>query len=195
MRENMEMLHTPALQTDASQPIEQTPVEKPIIIFLFGLTGAGKSKMGETIRDMYGFYLHEGDDDYTPALRENIRTGRVSTLEERDEYNAAIIERVKMLQKDHPRMVVAQMFPLNKHRAWLRANFPGAIFVWVKTPIELIDERLETRRGHTVDKSYAQRIRSSFELPDFPHEEIENDGNVITYRERIEKFMDKILAN
>lgn len=191
---SLESITQPSMPPSRGETLpEREPAEKPVLIFLFGLTGAGKSQMAGIIRDMYEFHLHEGDDDFTDALKENICTGKVSTLEERDEFNRGIIDAVKGLQQTHQRLVVAQMFPLNRHRAWLRANFPEAIFVLVQTPIDLIDDRLEIRRGHVVDKEYAQRIRSSFEEPDFPCIIINNDKDVETYKERIQSFMETVL--
>lgn len=185
--------HNVSIGERSLQSAEQKKLNEPKLIFLFGLTGAGKSTAGQYLRDKYGFELHEGDDDFTDALRDNIRTGKVSTLEERDEYNLHIIEVVRQIWQDHDRLVVAQMFPLNRHRAWLREQFPSATFIWVQTQVELIDDRLELRRGHRVDKSYAQKIRSSFEIPDFEHFNISNNGDSAQLEKEIDTIMDSLV--
>ena len=136
----------------------------PAVVFLFGLSGAGKTYCGNLIASRLGYFCYDLDADCTPEMRAAIAEGRSFTDTMRDDFFAIVCERIRELRGQHPRLLVMQAAYKERHRAMVVSQHPGLRMVWVDAPDELIGERLKTR-GDAVSAQYASRIRANFEAP------------------------------
>lgn len=140
----------------------------PGLVILFGLPGAGKSYAGRVLRDDFGYYLHEADDDIPADYKRDVAAGQVVSDERRDAYHRLLVERVAGLRAEHARLAVAVPLLRDKHRHWLRERFPDAVFVLVTCAAGPWEARL-AQRTHTVGLDYARKIVSLYEPPTLPH--------------------------
>ena len=140
----------------------------PAYIFLFGLSGAGKSYCGKVLAERAGYQLHDLDQHLTEAMRGAIREKRSFTDEMRDEFFQIVGDVIEWVVTTTPRAVFTQGAYKQKHRASLRTRFPELRFLCVTASPQLLAERLSTR-GDVVTPEYAASIAKNFEVdPEAP---------------------------
>lgn len=152
------------------------PPHQPPIWLFFGLSGSGKSHVGELIGRTLGWPLYHADDDITPAMRHALAEARPFTDTMRDEYFSQLVQRITLFQKPDQPLLVTQGVYKQRHRDWLREQLPSLIPVWVFAPPELIQQRLSERRDG-VQLSSAAALVQDFELPPATILRINNDGD------------------
>jgi gluconate kinase len=138
--------------------------DMPEVVFLFGLSGVGKTFCGELIASRLGYFCYDLDTDCTPAMREAINQGLPFTDAMRDEFFLIVCRRIEELKKRHRKLIVMQAAYKERHRALITSRFPDVKMVWVDAPQHLIEERLRARVG-AASAEYANRIRANFEAP------------------------------
>lgn len=136
----------------------------PNILFLFGLSGAGKTFCGQLISEHLGYFCYDLDRDCTPAMREAVALGHPFTEKMRDDFFLIVCQRIDELKREHPKLVLMQAAYKERHRALIRGRHPEIEMVWIDAPDHLIQERLQTRGGG-ASAEYASRIRANFEPP------------------------------
>jgi gluconokinase len=144
--------------------------------FLFGQIGAGKSSLGAAAARRWNVPFHEGDQDLPPSVLAAIRERRPFTDALRDEFAAVLADRIEELGRAHPQFILAQGLFYNRQRRALLARHPGLRFVWVRARPEVIEGRVSQRNHPLADLSYARLANPYFEVPDFPHLVLDNDG-------------------
>ena len=134
------------------------------VLLLFGMSGAGKTYLGELISSRLGYFHYELDRDLTPAMRAAIAAKRSFTEQERDEYFEQVVVRMQEILTQHPKTVFTQGVYKERHREALRRRIPGLETVWVQAPQSVIQNRLQRREGG-VPPDYAEMITRNFEVP------------------------------
>src|SRR5690349_9488976 len=100
------------------------------MIILFGLPGAGKTFVGEYLRDTHGFYFYDGDQDLPTDMMEHINKSLPVTEDMRDRFFLQLISSVQKLKSNN--IVVAQTFIKEKYRQWMMERFPEAKFILIE---------------------------------------------------------------
>lgn len=120
---------------------------KPVIV-LMGVTGAGKTTVGQRLADALGWPFLEGDELHPPGNIDKMRRGIPLTDADRAPWLERLRARIeRYLAHDQP-AVVASSALREAYRERLRAD-PGAVrFVYLKGDPALLRHRLETRPGH-----------------------------------------------
>src|SRR5436305_14115900 len=126
-----------------------------MLLILFGLPGAGKSFVGQLLSAEFGFTFHEADDDIPDDYREQVLAGQVVGEPMRDTYHRQLLERIAELQRAHPRLAVGAPLLRDRHRRWIREQFPQAVFILVTCDQSTWKARLGART-HTVSLAYAE---------------------------------------
>ena len=134
----------------------------PSLLILFGLPGAGKSFVGQVLRDDFGYFFHEADEDIPDDYRRAVAAGEVVDEERRDAYHLHLLERIADLSSGHARLAVAVPLLRDRHRRWILERFPQAVFILVECEPERWQARL-AGRTHTVGLDYARKIVSMYE--------------------------------
>ncbi|MEI9939032.1 MAG: AAA family ATPase [Pseudomonadota bacterium] len=150
----------------------------------FGQSGAGKSFVGRVCAEELGFQHYDGDRDLTPEMLGALREHRVFTEDMRTEFVAVlsrgIHERVTQnaqSPRPNPGLAVSQGLFKTRARDQLRRDFPNARLVWVRASEELLETRLQQRRGHAASNAYARFVNGGFEEPAPGGDVLENDGD------------------
>ena len=161
-----------------------------MLLILFGLPGAGKSFAGRLLRDRFGFYFHEADDDIPDDYRRDVAAGQVVGDDRRDAYHRLLLDRLAELQAVNPRLAVAVPLLRDRHRRWIAGRFPEAKFILVHCGPAIWQARLGGRT-HTVGLAYAQKIISLYEPPTIEHLTLDDsaDGD-----EALERQLAAVLA-
>lgn len=143
--------------TQASRP------ESPIW-FLFGLSGAGKSYVGDLISRRTGWPVYHADADLTAEMHLALAQASPFTDEMRDVYFARLPAFIRQHQQPGLPLIVTQGAYKQRHRDYLRRHLPQLSFVWVDAPQGLILQRLSRRRQGIGPESAAALFRD-FEPP------------------------------
>ncbi len=136
----------------------------PRLLFLFGVSGAGKTFVGDLISSELGYFHYDLDQDLTPAMRTAIAEKRSFTDAERDEYFEVVRARVEEIAQQYSQVVFTQGAYKERHREFLRRHIPDLRTIWVKAPREVVHDRLRARAGG-VSSDYADMIARNFETP------------------------------
>lgn len=144
---------------------------------MFGLPGAGKSYVARRFAALHGVHFHDGDDDLPADMREAIDHAAKVTPDMRDRFVDAMVASVKSLLARHARVVLAQTFLKQQHRARFLAAFPFAEFVLVAAPSELREWRLQHRHHQPLEPAYARAMTGLFDPPPSGVRIVTNDGD------------------
>jgi gluconate kinase len=147
----------------------------PKILFLFGLSGAGKSYVGNLIGELAGWHVYHADDDLTAEMILALKEQRPFTEQMRDDYFPVVAQNILALKKKYERLVVTQGVYKQRHRDYLMKKFPEMEMLCVDASDQFILQRLG-RRKKGITHASAEVLRSDFELPDKDTKVIMNQG-------------------
>lgn len=156
-----------------------------MLLVLFGYPGVGKSFIGKMLQEEFGFYHYEADDDITPLMRTMIRQNRPIPEPLREEHFEKVCKRIASLMENHPDIVITRTLTKEKDRRQIQGQFPEAKFIWVQADLPLIKSRLEKRKNHLVNKSYAFFAIKLFEPPAISCLILENNGEIEKLRNQL----------
>lgn len=146
-----------------------------MLIVLFGLSGAGKSYIGQLLAQHTNLYFWDADEALTEDMHNCLLNNRSFTQAMRDHFVDIVIENIKKLQKTYPHLVVAQALYKNKNRKQILNTFLDTHFVEIEVNNDIIEQRLR-QRVNSINPDYAHLIRRHFESPTHPHWVINNNN-------------------
>ena len=161
-----------------------------MLFIVFGLPGAGKTYVGRLLKDEFGFYLYDGDNQLTDEMKKALKEKKLFNDSMRDVFFQRLINKVLQLHKTKKNLVVAQTFIKEKYRKQLLKAMPFARFILVQTKKVLREKRLLQRND--LHLNYVKKMITLFEKPTVEHFKIENDtdGKI-----QLIKKLEKILHN
>jgi gluconokinase len=140
-------------------------VRPPLHIVVMGVSGAGKSAVGERLAKALRLPLIEGDQFHPPANIEKMRQG----LPLDDADRAGWLDRLGVELARHPRGAVLACSALKRaYRDKLRQSVPALGFVHLNLTQEQAQQRVAARGGHFYPPSL---VASQFEALEDPSQE------------------------
>src|SRR5688500_8001169 len=119
-----------------------------MVVVLMGVSGSGKTTVGETLAAALGWAFVEGDDFHPAANVEKMRAGVPLTDADRRPWLEALQDRIEEACRRGEEIVVACSALKDEYRDLLERNDPACVrFVHLRAPEGLIRERLEKRTG------------------------------------------------
>jgi len=147
-----------------------------MIIVLFGLPGAGKTYIGNILKENFEFFLYNGDNDLPKRMRQALVSKEVIRDTMRNDFFKRLIASVKKLYTKHTKLAVAQTFIKEKYRLQFLRQFPDARFMLIESNADIRRERLHKRRvGFPLDLEYAKSMEKIFESPKINHAVLINE--------------------
>jgi gluconokinase len=119
-----------------------------MIVILMGVSGAGKTAVGERLAARLGWAFHDGDDFHPQANVRKMAAGEPLTDEDRWPWLAALRETIEAHERSGTNAIVACSALKEEYRRYLLAGAPAARIVYLRGTPSLIAERLRRRRGH-----------------------------------------------
>jgi gluconokinase len=140
-------------------------VEQPFILFVMGVSGAGKTTLATALAASLNLPVKEGDALHPPANVAKMEAGQPLSDEDRAPWLARIKEWIDT-QLDHGQSGIITCSALKRaYRDALRANRTNVVFVYIDGEESLIRKRLTKRKGHFMPSSLLSSQFAALEPP------------------------------
>jgi gluconokinase len=137
----------------------------PSIAIVMGVSGAGKTTVGECLAKRLGWEFIEGDRLHPPANVAKMQRGQPLTDADRAPWLAAIAAAIDMVQPRGARAVVACSALKRAYRQRLVGGRNAVRLVYLDGSPELIARRIAARRGHFMPPSLLESQFAALEPP------------------------------
>jgi carbohydrate kinase (thermoresistant glucokinase family) len=137
-----------------------------MIVVVMGVTGSGKSTIGEMLAEALRVEFLDGDWLHSDASREKLRRGIPLTDADRAPWLAAIHARMSAASGAGRGLVVACSALKKSYRATLAEGVPVR-WVYLKGSAELLEGRVRGRQGHFVKAELLASQLKDLEEPDY----------------------------
>jgi len=144
---------------------------KQNIIFVMGVSGCGKSTIGQLLADQLSMPFIDADDHHLPSSIEKMGQGIPLTDEDREPW----LDKLNQIATQHLEngVVIACSALKEKYRTQLAQSIESNVqWVYLKGDYQLIFDRMQNRHGHFMD---AGMLKSQFETLEEPRNAISID--------------------
>lgn len=138
----------------------------PLAIIVMGVSGSGKSSIGEGVAAKLGIHFIEGDALHPAANVEKMSKGIPLTDEDRWPWLEKIGQEISAsLAKDEGVVVTCSALK-RVYRERLRASAGGHLyFIYLEGSKELLTKRMGERKGHFMPTSLLESQLQTLEVP------------------------------
>ena len=139
-----------------------------MILIVMGVSGAGKTRIGELLAERLGCSFVDGDEFHSAANKEKMAQGIALTDDDRWPWLAAIRAAIEAKVRAGGSLVVGCSSLKRAYRDVLRGGAQGdgiVRFVYLKGSFELLHERLATRGRHFFNPALLQSQLDTLEEP------------------------------
>ncbi|MGD1931501.1 MAG: gluconokinase [Leptolyngbyaceae cyanobacterium] len=138
-----------------------------MIVILMGVSGSGKSTIGQQLAQVLGWCFVEGDDLHPIANVEKMRQGIPLTDADRGPWLQAIGQQISQLQQAKQAAVITCSALKQRYREGLYSTQPPSTlqFVYLKASPAVLRSRLTRRQGHFMQASLLDSQLATLEEP------------------------------
>ena len=147
-----------------------------MVIIIFGVSGAGKTTLGQLLAQELRWKFYEADDFHSQANIDKMRQGVPLTDEDRWPWLESLRELIKQCLAAGENAVLACSALKESYRRCLRVS-PEVKLVYLRGDYALIEQQLQQRREHFMDPKL---LRSQF--ADLEEPQPEEGATVIKLR-------------
>jgi len=136
-----------------------------MILIAMGVSGCGKTTIGELLAERLGCDFADADSFHSQANKDKMHKGIPLTDDDRWPWLKAIRASIVEKQADGTTHVYACSALKRVYRDILREGDKDVTFVYLKGSPELLRERIKTRKGHFFDPALLQSQLDTLEPP------------------------------
>jgi gluconokinase len=137
----------------------------PLAVFVMGVTGSGKSTLGNALAQAWGWPYHDADDYHPPGNVAKMRTGTPLTDEDRAPWLAALHEAAARTVADGGGIIIGCSALKEHYRTMLRGELTRVVFLWLDVPEGVLQARMDARKGHFMPASLLASQIATLERP------------------------------
>lgn len=130
-----------------------------------GVSGSGKTTIARGVAERLGWELLEGDSFHPPANVEKMSRGIPLTDDDRWPWLRAIAAEVDRLRAEGRSVAVACSALKRAYRDLLLAGHRDGILVYLQGTAELIEQRMQARKGHFMPPKLLESQFATLEPP------------------------------
>jgi gluconokinase len=120
---------------------------------VMGVSGCGKSEIGQRLAARIGCAYAEGDDDHPPANRAKMAAGIPLDDADRHGWLLQLQAKIRQANERDASLVLSCSSLKRRYRDLLREGDPDLVFVHLHGNRDLIAERMRARTGHFMPPS------------------------------------------
>jgi len=143
-----------------------------MILIAMGVSGAGKTRIGELLAERLGCTFTDGDAFHSEANKDKMHRGVPLTDDDRWPWLRTIRAAIEEKRREHESAVFTCSSLKRSYRDVLRNGDRDVCFVYLKGTLDVLKERLATRTGHFFDPSLLKSQLDTLEEPG-PDEAVE----------------------
>jgi len=136
-----------------------------MIVILMGVSGVGKTTVGELLADRTGWVLYDADDFHSQSNIEKMRSGIPLTDDDRwpwlDRLNAVLREK----EQRGDSAILACSALKQRYRDRLAQGLGDVRWVHLAGDFDLIKQRIEARKGHYMTAKLLESQFAALEPP------------------------------
>lgn len=140
-----------------------------MIVVVMGVSGCGKSTVGQKIAERLGCAFRDGDEFHSDANRAKMHAGIPLNDDDRKPWLESIRTYMDEMTSDGRSLVVACSALKQRYRDVLRGSAGNTEFVYLKGDFELLQSRLSARKDHFFNPNL---LRSQFDALEEPADAI-----------------------
>ena len=137
----------------------------PPLVVVMGVSGCGKSTVGQLLAQALGAPYVEGDDLHSPENVERMRSGVALNDAQRHDWLQALAERLAGAHTQAQPLVVSCSALKRSYRDVLRSGAPDLCLVHLHGTLEVLAARAAQRKGHYMPVSLLESQFAILELP------------------------------
>ncbi|PFH27177.1 MULTISPECIES: gluconokinase [Burkholderia] len=159
-----------------------------MILIAMGVSGAGKSRIGEMLAERLACSYTDGDAFHSAANKEKMHQGIPLTDDDRWPWLRTIRAAIEEKQQAGETAVFTCSSLKRSYRDVLRGTDTDVRFVYLKGSFEVLHERLKTRTGHFFDPSLLKSQLDTLEEPG------EDEAIVVSIELTPEQIVDEVMV-
>ncbi|NIE87792.1 MULTISPECIES: gluconokinase [unclassified Burkholderia] len=159
-----------------------------MILIAMGVSGAGKTRIGELLAERLGCTFTDGDAFHSAANKEKMHHGIPLTDDDRWPWLQSIRAAIEEKQRAGETAVFTCSSLKRSYRDVLRGQDADVRFVYLHGTVEVLSERLKTRTGHFFDPSLLKSQLDTLEVPG------EDEAVQVSIDQTPEQMVDEVLA-
>lgn len=134
-------------------------------VVLMGVSGVGKTTVGKLLARRLGWDFFDADAFHPEANVEKMRQGIPLTDEDREEWLERLSALIGARLEAGEPAVLACSALRRTYRAGLKKDRDGIVFVYLRAPREVLEERLGNRKGHYFNPNLLDSQIAILEAP------------------------------
>jgi gluconokinase len=136
-----------------------------MVVIVMGVSGSGKSTIGQMLAESLGWEFHDGDDLHPAANKAKMRSGMALTDDDRAPWLLAIRNLISSIIAAGKNAVLACSALKQSYRDEIVVDPALVKIVFLKGSAELIASRINHRIGHFMNPALLQSQFDTLEEP------------------------------
>jgi len=146
-----------------------------MIIVIMGVTASGKTTIGTRASKRFGWPFYDADEFHPPANIAKMSRGEPLTDADREPWLKALHDKMAEEERAGHSAIFACSALKSRYRDVLRQGLPAVRFVFLKGDPEVLQARLDHRKGHFMPRTMLPSQMAALEEPE-PGEALELDA-------------------
>ena len=146
-----------------------------MIIVIMGVTASGKTTIGTRASKRFGWPFYDADEFHPPENIAKMSRGEPLTDADREPWLKALHDKMAEEERAGHSAIFACSALKSRYRDVLRQGLPAVRFVFLKGDPEVLQARLDHRKGHFMPRTMLPSQMAALEEPE-PGEALELDA-------------------